>query len=172
MRGTIPVTTSRPVLTLKRGKRGEKPSGVGHKGEAVARKGAAVARKGEAIARGAALARKSAASVKKKQTPPPQEHTGTDDDLLAALQAMAPDLWNPGEPVPLAVGIHKQIYPVAEKVRLSRRSLRRFLSRWTSSAPYQKALLAPDAQRFNLDGSVAESVSEQHQSVARERVGE
>ncbi len=147
-------TTTRPVLTLKRGKRPER-----------------------AAAKPVALARKETIKVKAKSaTPrppqPQQEHTGNDVDLLAALQAAAPDLWNPRAPVPLAIGIHKQLYSIAEEVRMSRRSLRRFLSEWTSSSVYRRAMLEPEAKRYNLDGSEAEAVSEEHRVEARRRLGD
>jgi sRNA-binding protein len=86
----------------------------------------------------------------------------TDDEILAELRTIAPDLWNAARPVPLAIGIHKQLYPVAERLQMSRSSLRRFLSRWTGASAYQQALSQPGASRFNLDGSVAGEVSSQH----------
>lgn len=94
----------------------------------------------------------------------------TEDDLLADLQELAPDVWNPEKPVPLAVGIHTQINPVAERRRLSRRSVRRFLGRWTSSAAYLNALLEPDARRVNVDGTPAEPVLERHRERAQRRL--
>lgn len=102
---------------------------------------------------------------------PPRLLPVSDEDLLAALQVLAPELWNPEAPVPLAVGIHKQLYPLAERLRMSRRALRGFLGRWTSASAYQRAMAAPGAQRFNLDGTVAEPVSPQHAEIARRRLG-
>jgi sRNA-binding protein len=70
--------------------------------------------------------------------------------------------------MPLAIGIHKQLYPVAERMQTSRRALRGFLSRWTSSSSYQGALAQPGASRFNLDGSPAGAVSQKHGDRARQ----
>jgi hypothetical protein len=99
---------------------------------------------------------------------PPPRAVPTDGELLAALQAVAPGLWDPRSPMPLAIGIHKQLYPVAERMQTSRRALRAFLSRWTSSNSYQGALAQPGASRFNLDGSQAGAVSQQHGDRARQ----
>ncbi|HEX7034859.1 MAG TPA: ProQ/FINO family protein [Pseudomonadales bacterium] len=94
----------------------------------------------------------------------------TEDDLLADLQAAAPAVWDPEKPVPLAVGVHTQINPVAENRGLSRRRVRRFLARWTSREAYLQALLEPGAQRRNADGTPAEPVLERHRERARQRL--
>lgn len=101
------------------------------------------------------------------EVPPPP--APSDDELLAELQALAPELWDPDDPVPLAIGIHRQLYPLAERLQMSRRALRKFLSRWTSSEAYQRALAEPGACRYNLDGSPAGEVSEQHRNEARQQ---
>ena len=86
------------------------------------------------------------------------------------LRSVAPELWKADAPVPLAIGIHKQLYPIAERVQMSRRALRKFLAGWTSTLPYQRALSQPDARRSNLDGSPAGEVSEQHRQEAHQRL--
>src|SRR5690606_35749061 len=86
------------------------------------------------------------------------------------LQAMAPAVWDPEKPLPLAVGVHTQINPVAERRGLSRRLVRRFLARWTSREAYLEALLEPGAQRRNADGTPAEAVLERHRERARQRL--
>jgi len=134
------VSQAKPVLTLKRPRRGAKHS-------------AANGKKAE----------------RKVELAPPTRSV-SDAELLTELQAVAPDLWNPENPVPLAIGIHKQLYPIAERMQVSRRSLRGFLARWTASRSYQRALGEPGARRFNLDGSPAGEVTRQHGDSARERV--
>ena len=142
--------TARPVLTLKRPKRGTKHPVVKRP----------VLKKNR-------VAKHPAAKGKVEAPPPPR--VVSDAEFLAELRNVAPDLWDPDNPTPLAVGIHKQLYPIAERMEVSRRSLRRFLSRWTSSRPYQRALSEPGACRFNLDGSPAGEVSQQHGETARQR---
>jgi sRNA-binding protein len=93
----------------------------------------------------------------------------TEDDLLADLQALAPEVWDPDKPAPLAVGIHTQINPVAESRGLSRRAVRRFLGRWTSRESYLAAL-QPGAQRVNIDGTPSEPVLDRHGERARQRL--
>lgn len=148
------VNGGKPVLTLrrslKRSPRALKPSSRGDKKPVDE------------------LARIREPRAPSKESPPPR--TPTDAEMLAALQSVAPDLWNPDAPKPLAVGIHKQLYPIAELVRMSRRALRSFLARWTSREAYKRALAEPGSSRVNLDGSDAGEVSEQHREEARQRL--
>lgn len=88
-------------------------------------------------------------------------------ELLEDLRRIDPDLWHPSNPRPLAVGIHKQIYRVAERIGMSRKAVRNFLAWWSSSHAYRQALMAPRAQRYNLDGSSAGPVSALHADQAR-----
>ena len=90
--------------------------------------------------------------------------------LHARLQQMYPDLWEPASPVPLAVGIHEQLYPVIEALGVSRKTLRRFLSWWTTAPAYRLALTLPGAIRCNLDGSSAGRVSACQSRQARRRL--
>lgn len=89
-------------------------------------------------------------------------------ELLDELRGIDPDLWHPSNPRPLAVGIHKQIYPVAERINMSRKAVRNFLAWWTRSHAYREALMAPRAKRHNLDGTSAGPVSGLHADQARE----
>ncbi len=90
--------------------------------------------------------------------------------LLADLQARSPEVWNPARPVPLAIGIRQQLYPIGEARRISRRAVRRFLAQWTSAPAYHSALCQPGSRRFNLDGSPAGEVSEEHRQQAERRI--
>lgn len=94
---------------------------------------------------------------------------GSPTDLLGDLRTMTPALWDADRPLPLAVGIHKQIIAIAEPKGLSRSAVRRFLDKWTSAAAYQAAMSQPDAMRYNLDGTPAEPVSEKHRRRAARR---
>lgn len=168
---------ARPVLSLKRPRREPRHTVVPDKAPVTAKAAAmarAVANAASAKAAGGKPAARKATgskptrSVKVVQTPAFREMT--DERFLAELQTLAPRLWNPDEPLPLAIGIHKQLYPVAERMQVSRRFLRRFLSRWTASPAYQTAMSEAGAVRVNLDGSPAGEVSEAHGERARLRV--
>jgi len=89
-------------------------------------------------------------------------------ELLEELRRIKQDVWDAANPRPLAVGIHKQIYPVAERIGMSRKAVRNFLAWWTSSHAYRHALMEPRAKRHNLDGTPADPVSELHADQARE----
>jgi sRNA-binding protein len=92
--------------------------------------------------------------------------------LLDQLRSINAEVWNPSSPLPLAVGVHQQIYPLIAGVGMSRKSLRNFLAWWTGSETYQRALIQPGAMRYNLDGTEAGPVSElqSHSAIARCRL--
>ncbi len=90
--------------------------------------------------------------------------------LLAELQARSPEVWNPAHPMPLAIGIRQQLYPIGEARQISRRAVRKFLAQWTSAPAYHRALCQPGSCRFNLDGSPAGEVSEEHRQQAQRRI--
>lgn len=52
----------------------------------------------------------------------------------------------------------------------SKRALGIFFSRYTTTTPYLKALAAPGAQRFDLDGQPAGEIAEEHRKAAEEEV--
>ncbi|MAT66274.1 MAG: hypothetical protein CMN57_11595 [Gammaproteobacteria bacterium] len=81
--------------------------------------------------------------------------------LLVILQSLSPAVWDHYDPLPLAIGIHKQIYPYLTRVPMSRKALRNFLAWWTSSKAYKAALGDPNAHRYNLDGTIAGKVARQ-----------
>ena len=88
-------------------------------------------------------------------------------ELLVELRKISPDVWDAASPLPLAIGIHKQIYPVAARIGMSRKAVRNFLAWWTSSHTYRYALMQPRVERHNLDGTLAGPVSELHANQAR-----
>lgn len=175
------MNTTRPVLTLKKPHRAARKTPVIPRSVVRPTAKSASSRSPDAARsankagskpgnRAAGKTRTAERRRRAAQPPARPPSTGTDADLLAALQAVAPELWNPEAPVPLAVGIHKQLHHIAEQVDMSRKSVRKFLSRWTSSTRYQQALIEPGAVRFNLDGSSAGEVSEEHRELSRQRV--
>jgi len=89
-------------------------------------------------------------------------------ELLEALRSVDASLWDPSNPRPLAIGIHQQIFPFAERIGMSRKAVRNFLAWWTSSHAYRHALMEPRVERHNLDGTAAGPVSELHADQARE----
>jgi ProP effector len=54
--------------------------------------------------------------------------------------------------------------------QFSKRALGIFFSRYTTTTAYLKALAAPGAQRFDLDGQPAGEIAEEHRSAAAEEV--
>lgn len=154
------MTEQKPILRLKRQRRlsrDDKPisPGTGRAG-----------RGGKRVGLGAS----PGASLKPVRKVTPVDRAVSEQDLLAKLQSMAPEVWDAAQPLPLAVGIHLQLNPVAESKGLSRRFVRRFLGHWTSSPAYLIALSRPGARRFNADGSGAEDVHERHGCRARLRL--
>jgi hypothetical protein len=88
--------------------------------------------------------------------------------LALTLRARWPDLFT-GPFTPWAVGIHHQIVAALE---CDVKDLRVALSGWSGSLAYQKALLAEGAQRRNLDGSVADLVTQDQRDHAVERLAQ
>ena len=54
--------------------------------------------------------------------------------------------------------------------QFSKRALGIFFSRYTTTTPYLKALAAPGAQRFDLDGQSAGEIAEEHRAAAVEEL--
>lgn len=90
--------------------------------------------------------------------------------LLDELQTLAPQVWNAEQPLPLAVGVHRQLFPLGERHGMSRSAVRRFLTDWTSAEPYQLALAADGSRRFDANGEPAGEVRERDRSRAQARV--
>lgn len=79
--------------------------------------------------------------------------------MLAVLSAFYP-VFDLEKPKPLAIGSQAQIMEALPDA--SRKSVQRFLRFWTKRKAYLQAIQADDAVRYNLDGSVAGPVAEQH----------
>jgi sRNA-binding protein len=86
------------------------------------------------------------------------------EHLLGLLKAVAPEVFRI-LPVPLAVGIRRQIVELVGNA-FSWNDVEAVLRRWTERFDYIEAVAA-GGQRFNLDGTVANEVLPEHQGRAR-----
>jgi ProP effector len=75
----------------------------------------------------------------------------------------------PGPVKPIKLRIHTDIHARAPGV-FTRRVLGIFFSRYTTTNAYLKALVAPGAQRFDLDGQPAGEIAEEHRAAAVEEI--
>jgi sRNA-binding protein len=70
--------------------------------------------------------------------------------------------------LPMAVGIRDSLLAGIDSKR--RRKVSRALVTITRSVPYAQALLTDDAKRFDINGAIAEPVSQEHRAGARTRL--
>ena len=82
------------------------------------------------------------------------------EDLKTCREQFGP-LFDPEQPRPLALGIHKQLGKV-----IGLKRAKRLMEWWTDWAPYVAALAA-GGKRYNLDGSEAGEVTEAQRERAR-----
>jgi ProP effector len=75
----------------------------------------------------------------------------------------------PGPYKPIKLRIHTDIQARAPG-EFSKRVLGIFFSRYTTTNAYLKALVAPGAQRFDLDGAAAGEIAEEHRAAAVEEL--
>jgi ProP effector len=91
----------------------------------------------------------------------------------ARLAALFPALFiapgAPGPYKPIKLRIHTDIQARAPG-EFSKRVLGIFFSRYTTTNAYLKALAAPGAQRFDLDGAPAGEIAEEHRAAAVEEL--
>ena len=78
-----------------------------------------------------------------------------------------PELFTSGNVKPLAIGIQKDLVK-ARPENVSHLGISRALSRWVEQPAYQQALAAENSRRFNLDGSDAGPVSDDHRNHAKQ----
>jgi ProP effector len=98
--------------------------------------------------------------------PPPELSPAA---CAARLSELFPALFGPGgPPKPIKLRIQVDIQARAPGV-FSKRSLSLFLSRYTTSTAYIKALLA-SGQRFDLDGQPAGEIEELHRAAATQEL--
>ena len=81
---------------------------------------------------------------------------------LVKMAKAYPKAIRPTDPVPLAIGVHKQV-----GLQISLTQARRTLKRYTQKKAYLEALARPGALRYNLDGSIAGPVSGEHSAKAQ-----
>jgi hypothetical protein len=94
-----------------------------------------------------------APNKRKHNGPPPIER----------LAAMYPTTLNMHAPLPLALGINQDI---ANALGIHPHAAHAVLARWTSRMNYLAAVAAPGSRRFNLDGTDAGEVSDDHRGQA------
>lgn len=91
----------------------------------------------------------------------------------ARLAALFPALFiapgAPGPYKPIKLRIHTDIQARAPG-EFSKRVLGIFFSRYTTTNAYLKAIVAPGAQRFDLDGAPAGEIAEEHRAAAVEEL--
>jgi len=150
------LTDAKPILKLKRQRREAQPQARSDEGGRQHR----VLKRPQLRSKGSGVAAAS----------PLRKAADQEDRLLEALRRQSPETWDAERPVPLAVGIHAQIFPVAEPLGISRSAVRRFLTRWTSRPAYLDALSQPGAVRHDVDGSESVAVEQRHGRRARRRL--
>ena len=107
-------------------------------------------------------------------TPAPAPEPGASPaECGARLAALFPALFvapgAPGPAKPIKLRIHTDIQARAPRL-FSKRVLGIFFSRYTTTNAYLKALAAPGAQRFDLDGQPAGDIAEEHRAAAAEEL--
>ena len=96
-------------------------------------------------------------------------------DLLVELLAgrwpgRLRELCDPHKPQPLAIDIREHLASALGLDQGERYRLGGLLGKWTGRAAYLKALSAPGAQRYGLDGEPAAAVSPEHHAAALEQL--
>lgn len=89
---------------------------------------------------------------------------------IERLAVMYPAIFDFHAPRPLALGTYHHV--AAALPDLSHGAVSRLLQRWTKRLNYLAAIAAPGSRRFNLDGSDAGEVSDEHRAHAAERLAE
>lgn len=92
--------------------------------------------------------------------------------LLNKLTEVYPNIFphpKNSRPVPLAIGLHKELQPIVKEWGFSAVTLRSALAWYTKQLRYQKAVLHSE-YRINLDGTEGELVLESHKEVAKENI--
>lgn len=79
-------------------------------------------------------------------------------DILEFLQTHYPHAFTQNTPVPLAIGMHDQLF--TQNLLYSKTLIRKFLNKYTSSKKYRQQLILGN-NRHNLDGSIASTIKKQ-----------
>jgi hypothetical protein len=80
---------------------------------------------------------------------------------LALCREQFPRLFDPDHPVPLAVGIHRELAP-----RVGFKRAQRLMAWWTAQPAYVAAIAA-GGNRYRLDGSIAGEITRVQRGMAR-----
>jgi hypothetical protein len=80
---------------------------------------------------------------------------------LALCRERFPAVFDLARPVPLAIGVHKTLAAILSHVRA------KYLVIWWTRHPAYVAAVAAGGSRYNLDGTEAGEISEEHRAVAR-----
>ena len=96
------------------------------------------------------------------------------DELDALFCGLWPgrlrDLFDPDDPKPLAIGIHKEIGAALGMTPEEERRLGVLLARWTGRMWYAQALRMRGAMRHGIDGQPVEAVSREDVASAHQRI--
>lgn len=93
-------------------------------------------------------------------------------ELLAKLSQEYPEIFpqqGKGRPKALAIGMHKALTPIVQEWGYSAATLRSALAWYTKQLRYHYAMLN-ETHRYNLDGSEAEAIEEEHKAVAKSEI--
>lgn len=105
------------------------------------------------------------------QSKPSAEPTTKPADRMAALQAAAteafPEIFDPRDPKPLAVGVHRQLKDALSDISMTQ--IRAFLRQWTRRPAYLKAIVEGE-QRLDLNAQTTEQIDPDHQRQAKEKL--
>ncbi len=85
------------------------------------------------------------------------------DLALAEAKRRWPVMFDPSNPLPLAIGLRDAI---RKELGISNQVARIMVGRWAKRWAYLRALAHPDSQRHNLDGTVTEPVAGEHRKAA------
>ena len=92
------------------------------------------------------------------------------DKLFEAYPAVFPAPGK-GKPVPLAIGIHKELLPVIKEWGFDYLSLRMAMAWYTRQLRYQR-VIAASSHRVKLSGEQAEEITEENKQLALQKVSE
>jgi len=116
---------------------------------------------------GAAPPPQIAERIKRAQPTPakpnPNKRKSNGPPPIERLAAMYPATLNMHTPLPLALGINQDI---AKALGIHPHAAQAVLARWTNRMNYLAAVAAPGSRRFNLDGTDAGEVSDDHRAQA------
>ncbi len=104
----------------------------------------------------------------KKHTPEkPKSRFKQINGIIAQLEKHYPQVFNSENPLPLAIGIQKQIRSAHPEFSSALLSASLFI--WTGRAPYLQAVIA-SKKRSNLDGTLAAAITKAEKEYSKGRL--